>query len=165
MLKCTPSRYTMRQCSCKGRCRHVSYWCVRLWLSRLIVLATSSDSQQCLSHFPHLVRAYPGHEHLCQPFGDVRFVATIALEDLCVELTFLIAGDLEIFDAGRRCGQIAAIVAIAIATALGAAFPPSHANECIELLDHHCFDHRPHGTLGQRTQVLMEGLLVWHDRQ
>src|SRR5258708_22906780 len=94
---------------------------------------TGSNSQQGLSHFPHLMRAHPGHEHLRQPFGDVRLVATIALKDLRVELTFPIAWNLEIFDAASRCGQIAAIVAIAIAFALGAAFPPSHANDRIEI--------------------------------
>ena len=31
-----------------------------------MVLPTSGDSQQGLSHFPHLVRARAGHEHLRQ---------------------------------------------------------------------------------------------------
>src|SRR5437667_6491339 len=73
MLKWMPSRYTIRQCACRERSRHASNCCVRVWLSRLMVLATSSNSHQRLGHFSHLMGTCPGHEHLRQSFGNVRF--------------------------------------------------------------------------------------------
>jgi hypothetical protein len=76
-------------------------------------------------------RACACHEHLRQPFGDVRFIATVAFKDLGVELAFPIAGNLEIFDPASRCGQIAAVVAIAVAFALGATFSPCDCDEGI----------------------------------
>src|SRR5229473_6481495 len=80
---------------------------------------TGSDAQQRLGHVPHFMRTRAGHEHLGESFGNVRFITIVALEDLRVELTFPIAGNLEIFDTASRCGQVAAIGAIAIASALG----------------------------------------------
>ena len=49
-----------------------------------------SDSQQGLSHFPHLMRAHPSHEHLCQSFGDMRFIALVVFKGLGVELAFAV---------------------------------------------------------------------------
>ena len=73
------------------------------WLRRLIVLPTSSDSQQGLSHFSHLVGARPSHKHLGQPIGDLRLIAAVALKYLGVELALAIAGNLQRFNAARRC--------------------------------------------------------------
>jgi hypothetical protein len=52
-------------------------------------------SHQGLGHFPHLVGAYPGHEHLREPIGDLRLVASVALEDLGVELALAISGNVQ----------------------------------------------------------------------
>src|SRR6266851_6894095 len=92
---------------------------------------TGSDSQQGLSHFPHLMRAHPSHEHLCQSFSDMRFIATVALKGLGMELTFTISGDLDLLEPTRRCGQITAVGAVAIAFTLGTAFSPCGSNEGI----------------------------------
>ena len=51
---------------------------------------TGSHSQQGLSHFSDFVRARSCDKHLGEPFCDMRFVATVALEGLGVELTFTI---------------------------------------------------------------------------
>ena len=61
------------------------------------------DSQQGLSDFSHFVRAHPSHEHLCESFGDVRFIALVAFKGLGVELAFPVSGHLEIFESARRC--------------------------------------------------------------
>src|SRR5260370_11258972 len=90
-----------------------------------------SDSQQGLSHFPHLMRAHPSHEHLCQSLSDMRFIATVALKGLGMELTFTISGDLDLLEPTRRCGQITAVGAVAIAFTLGTAFSPCGSNEGI----------------------------------
>src|SRR5260370_28718617 len=92
MLKCTPSKYTIRQCSCRRRSRHASNCWVSVWLRRLMVLATSSHSQQSLSHFSHFVRADSSHEHLRESFGDVRFIPLVAFKGLGMELAFPVSG-------------------------------------------------------------------------
>src|SRR6266566_6781066 len=98
MLKCTPSRYTIRQCSCSGRARQVSNCWVSVWLRRLIVLATSRDSHERLSHFSDFVRADSGHKHLAKSLRHLRFIATVAVEDLGVELPLPVSGNLDLLD-------------------------------------------------------------------
>ena len=44
---------------------------------------------------------------------------------------------------------------------LSTALSPARSNKLVELFTHHRFYHDPNGALGQRTQVLMEDLLVW----
>src|SRR6266446_2359039 len=63
---------------------------------------TGSDSQQGLSDFPHLVSARPSHEHLRQPFCDVRFIATVAFKRLRVELAFTISGHVDLLEPTSR---------------------------------------------------------------
>ena len=63
------------------------------------MLPTSSHSQHGLSDFSHLVGTRPSDEHLRQSFGNLRFIATVAVKGLRVELTFSISGNVEIFDA------------------------------------------------------------------
>src|SRR5713226_1369079 len=62
---------------------------------------TGSNSHQGLSNFPHLVGTRPSHEHLRQPFGDVRLIATVAFKCLGVELAFTISGHLNVFELTR----------------------------------------------------------------
>src|SRR5215468_7911091 len=64
---------------------------------------TGSNSQERLSHFPYLMRARAGHEHLRQPFCDVGFITTVAVKDLGVELTFPISGDFEVLKPTAGC--------------------------------------------------------------
>ena len=64
---------------------------------------TGSHSHQRLGHFSHLMRTCPGHEHLAEPLGHLRFIAAIALKDLRVELTLAISGHLQLLNASRRC--------------------------------------------------------------
>src|SRR5712692_2860886 len=164
MLKCTPSRYRIRQWACRARSRHASNCWVSVWLSRLIVLATSSNPHEGLGHFSHLMGTCPGHKHLCQPFCDVRFIAAVPLKGLGVELTFTISRDVDVLEPTCRCHQIARVGAVAIPFALGATLSPARSNELLELFTHHRFDHDPNGTLSERTQVLMEDLLFWQYR-
>jgi len=91
----------------------------------------------------------------------VRFVARVSFKDLRVELAFSISRYLEILESARRCCQIARIAAVAGAFALGATLAPGRSNELVELFTHHRFKYDPHSALSQRTQVLMEDLLVW----
>src|SRR5436305_9894684 len=102
MLKCTPSRYKIRQCVCRGRWRQVSNWWMRLWLRRLIVLATSSHSHERLGHFSYLMSACPGDKHLGEPFCNVGFIATVAFEGLGVELTFTVPGHFDLLEPTSR---------------------------------------------------------------
>jgi hypothetical protein len=92
---------------------------------------TRSDSQQRLSHFPHLVRARASHEHLRESFGDMGFIAAVTVKDLGMELTFPISGDVDVLEPTRRCHQITGVGAVAIAFALRAAFSPGRSNEGI----------------------------------
>src|SRR5215470_7732716 len=121
----------MRQWSCRGRCRHVSYCWVRLWLSRLMVLPTSSSSQQGCSHFPDLMGTHSGYEHLGKSFGKVRFIATKPLKCLRVKPTFPISGYVDILNTTCGCHQITTVGAIAIAFPFRAAFSPRRPNERI----------------------------------
>src|SRR5712692_11388968 len=62
---------------------------------------TGSDSHQGLSDFPHLVGARPCHEHLRQPFCDLRLIATVAFEGLGMELPFTIPRHVEVLEPTR----------------------------------------------------------------
>jgi len=121
---------------------------------------TGGDSHEGLRDFPHLVRARPSHEHLCQTFGDMRFIATVAFKLLDVELTFPISGHSNVLQPTSRCHPITGGGAVAVAFALGAAFSPRRSNERISLLTYHQFQDRPHGALSQGTQMLMKFLLL-----
>jgi len=79
-----------------------------------MVLATSSNSHKRLGHFSYLMGTCPGHEHLRQSFGNVRFIAAIALKGLGVELTFTISGDVDVLDPTCRCHEIARVGTVAI---------------------------------------------------
>src|SRR5689334_2815282 len=59
---------------------------------------TGSDSHEGLSDFPHFVGARSSHKHLCQPFGNVGFIALVAFKRLGVELTFPISGDIDVLE-------------------------------------------------------------------
>jgi hypothetical protein len=61
----------------------------------------------------------------------MRFIATVPLKGLGVKLTFTISGNLHILDPTSGCHQITAVVAIAIAFALGATFSPGGSDERI----------------------------------
>src|SRR5712692_374685 len=126
---------------------------------------TGSDSQQRLGHFPNFLRARSSHEHLREPFGDVGLIATVAVKDLGVELTFPISWHVEILDPTGRGDQITGVGAVAVPFALGAAFSPSHADERVELLAHHSLQHDTNATAGEFAQILLEGLLLrqWGD--
>ena len=106
-------------------------------------------------------RACPGHKHLGESFRNVRFIATVAFKRLCMELTRAVSGDLKILEPTSRGHQVARVVAIAVPFALGGTLSPGRSNELIELFTHHGFYHDPHSALGERTQVVMEDLLVW----
>ena len=51
-------------------------------------------AHQRLGNFPHLVGTHPGHEHLGEPIGNLRLIASVALKDLRVELALAIPGNL-----------------------------------------------------------------------
>jgi hypothetical protein len=57
--------------------------------------------------------------------------------------------------------RLARVVVVTVPFALGARLAPRRSNELVELFTHHGFDHDADGALGQRTQVLMEFLLIW----
>jgi hypothetical protein len=51
-------------------------------------------SQQFFRHFPHLMGRSPADKHLGQRFGDLWFIAVVALEDLGVKLPLSIVFEL-----------------------------------------------------------------------
>src|SRR5690348_7806833 len=87
-------------------------------------------------------------------------VAAVAVKDLRVELPFAISGHVDQLDPTCGCHQVTAVVAVAIAFALGATFSPSHANERVELLTHHGLQHHANTSSGQFAQILLERLLL-----
>ena len=60
--------------------------------------SAGGDSHQRLGHFSHFLRTDPCHKHLRYPIGHLRFIATVAIKDLGMEVPFSISGDLKIFD-------------------------------------------------------------------
>jgi hypothetical protein len=98
-------------------------------LRRLIVLPTSSDSQQGFGDFSHLVGAHPGDEHLRQSFVNMRFIALVPFKGLRMELTFPIPGHLDVLEPTGRGRQITRRAAMAIAAAFGTTFSPRRSNE------------------------------------
>jgi hypothetical protein len=115
---------------------------------------TGSHSHERLGHFSYLMSARPGDKHLGEPFCNVGFIPTVAFEGLGVELTFTVPGHFDLLEPTSGGHQIARVVTVAIAFALGATLSPGRSNELIELSTHHRFDHDPNGALGERTQVL-----------
>jgi hypothetical protein len=82
-----------------------------------------------------------------------------------MELAFPISGNVDVLEPPRRGHQIARVVAVTIAFALGATLSPCCSNELIELFTHHFFYHDPNSALGKSTQMLVEFLLIrqWCD--
>ena len=101
-------------------------------------------------------RACPGHKHLGKSFRNVRFIATVPLKRLRVELTRPVSGHVDVLEPTCGSHQIARVGAIAVPFAFRARLSPGCSNELVELFTHHRFEHDPHGALRQRTQVLME---------
>ncbi len=76
---------------------------------------TGSNSHERLDHFPYLVGARSGHEHLGESFGNVWFIPTVAFKGLRMKLTLTISGNLQVLDPTRGSDEIAVIEAVAIA--------------------------------------------------
>jgi hypothetical protein len=56
--------------------------------------------------------------------------------------------------------RLAAVVAITIALAFGAALSPPDSNQRVEFLTHYAFQHHTNGSASQFTQILLEVLLI-----
>src|SRR5260370_34361486 len=108
-----------------------------------------SHSCECLSHLSHLMRAHSAHKHLGQRFGHLWFIATVALEDLAVKLSFPVPGDFERLHAPRACDQITRIGPIAIAMSSGRAFAPRGSDALLQFFTHDLFDQDLNGAHGQ----------------
>ena len=67
-----------------------------------MVLATSRHSQERLGHFSYFVGTGPGHKHLDQPVRNVRFIATVAVKDLGMELAFTVSRYVDLLDASLQ---------------------------------------------------------------
>ena len=130
-----------------------------------MVLPTSSDSHQRLSHFPNGCRVLtPATNIDVASLRYLRFTAAVAIEDLRVELPIPVSGDFDLREPTRSGHQITGVRAIAIPVAVGATCSPRRSNEGIEFLAHHHFDDCSHSTLGQGMQLLLKGLLLGHRR-
>jgi hypothetical protein len=88
------------------------------------------------------------------------FIATLALKNLGVELALGVSRYFDLLDPTGSGDQITSIGVVTIPFALGSAFSPAHAEEIVELLAHHAFQHHANGTAGQFAQILSERLLV-----
>jgi hypothetical protein len=77
-----------------------------------------------------------------------------------VELPLTIAGNLQVLNAARGRGQVALVVPITISLALRTALSPPDADERIEFLTHHVFQHHANGGSRQITEVVLEFLLA-----
>ena len=71
----------------------------------------------------------PGQEHLRESLGHLRLRATVAIEDLRMELTLAISGHLQLFNSTRGSDQVALVGTVAIPLALRTAFSPAYSNE------------------------------------
>ena len=88
-----------------------------------------SDSHESMGHFSDLVRARASHKHLGEPFCNVGFIAAVALKGLRVELARAISGDFQVLKSASRGDQVARVVAVAVAFALGTALSPRDSDE------------------------------------
>jgi hypothetical protein len=126
---------------------------VKLLGERLVQAAdgtgTGSDSQEGLGHFSYFMRACPSYKHLGQSFGDMGFIATVAVKDLRVELAFTVSRHFDLFDATCSGDQIAGVGAVAIPCALGAVLAPAHADERVKLFAHYPLQHHAQGGSSQ----------------
>src|SRR5215472_13863077 len=62
------------------------------------------DSHERVSHFSHFVGAGPRDKHLRQALCHLLFIATIAIKELGMELSFTVSGHLQVLDlTGGRC--------------------------------------------------------------
>ena len=85
---------------------------------------TGDHSHQRLGHFSDFVRTRASHEHLRESLGHLRLIAAVALEDLGVELTLTISGNLQLLDPTSRGDQVAGVEPVAIAfAAAGCSLP------------------------------------------
>jgi hypothetical protein len=125
---------------------------------------TWGHSQQGLGHCSYFVGACAGHEHLGEALSDLGLIATIALEDLSVELTFTISGHAQVLNPTRGGHQITCIVPIAISFTLGTALPPADSDERVEFLTHHVLQQDANGAAGQFTQMLPKFVLIGQSR-
>src|SRR5438045_2934362 len=144
MLKCTPSRYRIRQCSWRGRSRQASNCWVSVWLRRLMVLAQGATPIKVWATSPTLWVLVPATNIWVSPSAMcVRFIATVAFKRLRVELAFTISGHVDILEPTRGGDQIASVGAVAIPFALGATLSPCCSYKLIKLFTHHLFYHGP----------------------
>jgi hypothetical protein len=126
-----------------------------------MVLATSSDSHEGLGHFPHFVGAHSRDKH------PRRVRRQSAVHSGCSVQTPLYGtgphGRLRTFMSSIRPVQVkrlARVGPVAIAFALGVRPSPGRSNELVKLFTLHRFEYDPHGALRQRSQVLMEDVLL-----
>src|SRR5258708_13205564 len=152
-----PSRYTTREWACKGRCCHVSYCSVKLWVKRLTALARCRSSHQRLAYFPYLLSTHPSNEHLGESFCHLGFIAVVAFKSLGVKLSFSISGDVELFDGTRRSQKRSGVAAIAISPAFFCRLSPGGTKKLSQFFPHDFFHHRLHGTPDLLPQILMKG--------
>src|SRR2546426_5813010 len=160
MLKCTPSRYSTRQCSCRARWRQSSNCWVRLWLRRLIALALGATPIRVSATSPTLCVLVPATNISVSRFRDLRLIAAVALEDLRVELALTISGNLQLLDPTCRGDQVAGVGPVAIAFALGAALAPADSDQRVKFLAHHPLQDDANRAAGQLAQMLVEYLLI-----
>src|SRR2546421_3014432 len=103
-------------------------------LAECVVEATDragagSDSHESLGHFSDLVRARASHKHLGEPFCNVGFITAVALKGLRVKLPFTVSGDFHVLKSASRGDQVARVVTVAVAFALGIALSPRGSDE------------------------------------
>ena len=123
-------------------------------LSQRLVQTAHCAGAGCNPHegggdFSDFMRAGATHKHLGQRFGDLGFIAVIALEDLGVKLPFSISGNFQIFNAPCWGHQITGIGTITISAATGSTFSPRCSNALFQLFTHDLFDQDLHGTYGK----------------
>ena len=66
------------------------------------MLATSRHSHELLGYFSYFVGTGPGHEHLGESVRNVRFIATVAVKDLGMELAFPVSRYVDLLDASLQ---------------------------------------------------------------
>jgi hypothetical protein len=103
--------------------------------------------------------ARPRDKHLRQAFCHLRFVATIAINQLGVELSFPVSGHFQLLDLTGGGRQITRIAAVAVAFAFGGTLSPLGSHKLGQFFAHDFFHHHLHGSTDVCTQLLMKGLL------
>src|SRR5216683_7697016 len=116
------------------------------------------DSHERLGHFSHLPRTCSRHEHFCQSFGYLWFVATVAIEDLCVKLAFTISGNLKVLNTPCGSHQISLVIPVTISFAFRATLSPPHSKQGLQFFTHHPFQQCSHSFLCEIAQILPKPL-------